>query len=426
LKEDKLVTSSNKEALPVDLDYVREHFNPIDQRLVNDGPMGSGPYWTAIDLMLEHCPVTHSDGRWFGAPEGAWVVNDYDDIMAVIQDPETFSNRVRKGLDPDEPPQILFDTDPPLLLEYRRLLQPHLSLKSVARFEQQARAIANELIDSFIDSGRCENFASQFSYKFSTRIQWAGLVGVREEDADHEQLLDWMLTIIHKRFEPEFAEAHRSWIAWIRNLVAERRAGERRDDLIDGLLHSEVEGHPLTDDEITRVLMSLILGGVTATADAITAVLFWISSQPELQDRLRADKSLIPQAIEEILRVEPPAISAPRRCTRDAVVGGHEIKAGQQLMLHYAAANRDPSRFEHPHDIDLDRRRTAHLSFGAGHHRCLGSNFARLMLRLVTETCLERMEGIRVTPGEESHRIAGVGWMIDRFPMSFTPAGQSA
>lgn len=402
----------------VDLDWVSGHFSPIDQRLAGEGPLLGDGLWSAIDLMLEHCPVVRSDGRWFGCPEGGWVVSRYEDVRAIMQNPEVFSSRVKKGLGDHEPAQIPFDIDPPSLLEYRRFLQPHFTIHAVARFESVAREIIAQLIDSFVESGKCADFVDEVSYPFSMLVQWKSLVGVEEEH--HERVMDWVLTVIHRRFEPEFERARQAWMNWIGELIDQRRSEPRRDDLIDGLLYDEMQGRLLSDDEITRIIMSVTLGGVTALADAISNPVLRLAVYPELQERLRGDLGVLPRAIEEFLRIEGSATGHPRRCTRDVVVGGEELKAGEQLFLHVAAANRDPAQFEDPNVLNIDRDRNPHLTFGVGHHRCLGSNFARMCLRVVLEEVLLRMHDIKLIDNDPPQRTAGIGWMVSHLPLSFT------
>jgi cytochrome P450 len=209
-------------------------------------------------------------------------------------------------------------------------------------------------------------------------------------------------------------------VGWINESIKRRRSGPRRDDLIDGLFHKEMQGRLLTDDEISRIMEIMIIGGVTATADSIANILYRLAMYPDLQERLRAEPEQLPAAIEEFFRIEPAVTGFPRRCTRDTVLGGQKIKADDQLFVHTAAANRDPQEFEHPHEFNLERGRNRHLTFGAGHHRCIGSNFARQNLRIVFETILERMRDIRLVEDDPPKRTAGVGWMVDYLPLTFT------
>ncbi len=167
--------------------------------------------------------------------------------------------------------------------------------------------------------------------------------------------------------------------------------------------------------------MIMILGGFSSTGDAIANILFRLAVYPDLQERLRADRSVLTNALEELLRIEPPVTGLARRCTRDTVIGGQEIKAGEHLFYHIAAANRDPNEFENPLRVDFDRKRNRHLSFGAGRHRCLGSNFARQNLKVVFEEILSRMQNIRLIDGDLPERLANVAWGMSRLPLAFDP-----
>jgi cytochrome P450 len=366
--------------------------------------------------MLKHCPVVHSDGRWYGCPDGGWVINRYDDVMDVIRDTDAFSNHVKKGDFEDEPVEIPFDLDPPLLLEYRRILRPHLTVKSVAKFEPVSRAIITDLINSYIDTGRCD-IVAQLSKPFSAKIQLGKLVGL--DEGDHEQLLSWVTTFVNGHHDPGYVPAVTAFLAWILETITWRRTQPARDDLIQALFVARIDGRPLSDDEMTRIMMSMIIGGLSATADAISNTVFRLARYPELQVRLREDLTLLPVAIEEFLRIEPPATAPPRRCTRDTTVAGTTIRAGEQLSVHLAAANRDPAVFEDPNEVVLDRKRSSHLTFGAGHHRCLGSNFARLNLRVAFEEILTRMRDIRLVEDDPPRRVASSQWGVAYLPVTF-------
>jgi cytochrome P450 len=204
--------------------------------------------------------------------------------------------------------------------------------------------------------------------------------------------------------------------------IRRRREEPRRDDLIDALMHGTIEdGRPLTEDEIRGVMMIMILGGFSSTGDAIGNILLRLAVYPELQEQLRSDLSSLPNALEELLRIEPPVTGLTRRCTRDVEIGGHQLKEGDQLFYHIAAANRDPAEFEDPLALDFGRKRSRHLAFGAGHHRCIGSNFARQNLRVVFEEILTRMHDIRIPAGEIPTRTANVAWGLAHLPLEFTP-----
>jgi cytochrome P450 len=402
----------------VDLAYLTAHFNPDDPRLVGEGPLLGDGLNEAIDLMLTQCPVVHSDATWTGMPEGGWVVSRYEDVMTVLRDSEVYSSIKKKGLG-DEPYMPPFEADPPIHTHFRHLLQPYLSLASVAKFEPTSRAIITRYIDEFIESGRCDDAMSQLCRPFSAGVQWRWLVGIDEVDID--QMREWIEIWIYRHFEPEFEEANRAWIQWIDDTVARRRQLPRQDDLIDALVHGEIQNRPLTDEEIRGVMMIIILGGVTTTADVIGNTLLRMAVYPEFQERLRANLDSLPQAVEELLRIEPPLIGLARRCTRDTVLAGREIKAGDHVFYNIPAANRDHGEFEDPEEIDLSRVRNRHLAFGAGRHRCLGSNFARLNLQVAFEEILARLQDIRIPEGAQPARTPNVAWGMAHLPIEFTP-----
>jgi cytochrome P450 len=401
-----------------DLSYLREHFNPEDPALVGEGELLGDAFWDAVDTMVERCPVTPTDRSFIGLPEGGWIVSGYAEVMEVIGDPARFSSQIRRGA-ADEPVLIPMDLDPPLLLEYRQLLSPFLSLRAVAPFAPLARQIVSRLLDDVVPAGECDDLIARVCYPFASEIQWGWLVGV--DDFDRDRVLEWVIAWTHKHFEPEYAVAEREWHEWTKDVIARRRAGPRRDDLIDALLHGSIKGRPLSDDEAVGIMMIMIIGGVTTTADAIGNILLRLAVTPTLQQRLRDEPKLLPRAIEELLRVESPALGPARRCTRDTELGGHTIRAGEQLFVHLAAANRDPARFEHAREVDVERRGNPHLAFGAGHHRCLGVTFARQNLRVVLEEMLARMDDIHLPSGDAAERLPGIVWGLKRLPLAFTP-----
>jgi cytochrome P450 len=218
---------------------------------------------------------------------------------------------------------------------------------------------------------------------------------------------------------------NREWWDWMQETIDRRREEPHRDDLIDGLLHSEVEGRPLTDDEIVRVLMIMILGGVTTTTDTITSVMLRLAVTPGMQEELAGNLEVMPRAVEEFLRIEPPATGISRKARRDVEVGGQQLKAGDNLFYHIPAANRDPRKFEDPLEVRFDRARNPHFTFGGGIHRCIGASFARQNLRIVFEQIVTRMPELRLVEGDPPERMAGIGWMMKRLPIAFTPGPRS-
>jgi len=405
-----------------DLEWVSEHFSPLDERLVGTGDTLGDGLWQSVDLMLEQCPVPHTDASFYGCPEGGWIVNRYADVLEVLSHPETFSNSFQHGPTP-EPAMIPIDIDPPLHKEFRRLLQPYFAVKTVAKFQPLAEEIITRLIDQVVETGRVDDVVTQIAQPFSSEVQWGWLMGV--DAVDHKRVLEWMRIWIHEHFEPTFAPMEKEWIDWTLETIQRRRDEPRRDDLIDGLLYAEVEGKALTDDEIVRIMMIMILGGVTTTTDTIANVMLRLAVTPGMQEELANDLSLMPKAVEEFLRIESPGTGISRKCTRDVEVGGQELAEGDHLFYHIAAANRDPRKFEDPHTVRFDRPRNPHFAFGGGAHRCIGASFARQNLRIVFEQIVTRMPDLRLVDGDPPKRAAGIGWMLERLPVEFTPGPKS-
>jgi cytochrome P450 len=239
------------------------------------------------------------------------VVSRHEDLTRLLRDPGLFSSKTRRGVQ-EERPLIPFEVDPPELLAYRRLLQPFFTLSEAQAFVPTARELVTKHLDGFVSQGRCDDLVSRFARPLASEIQWSWLVGL--DELDHAQLLDWMMIWLHKHFEPEFAEAEKSWVAWIQSTIDRRRREPRRKDLIDTLLHEEMNGRRLTDDEIIGVVLLLIIGGVPAVTDVVGNLVLRLAVDPELQDRLRSEPELIPQAIEEsVRRVCVASPSASRR-----------------------------------------------------------------------------------------------------------------
>ena len=180
---------------------------------------------------------------------------------------------------------------------------------------------------------------------------------------------------------PDRGKAWQDMHAWIGRFVEARRHQPRRGDVVDAVLAAEIEGEPITEDAVIGVIQLLILGGLETTAGALGQFMIRFCHEPEIPARLRAHPERIPDAAEELLRLEPPFIAIARTAMTDTEIGGRRIRAGDKVLIYWASANRDEGEFACPADFDLDRASNRHLAFGAGPHRCAGSNLARLNLR---------------------------------------------
>lgn len=390
----------------------------FDERLIErfdhyDPALVENPYEVFAALREGGAP------RWSDAYGGVWVVSSYRDVYEVAHDPETFSSA--SGVSIPSPhfspkqPLVPIEIDPPRHRDLRQLASRAFSPEAARGLEDDVRRVANELIDDFIGRGRAD-LASEFAFQLPTIvISW--IMGVDVED--RQRFRDWTVGLLDFGKPDAALEAAREFSAYCRALIGRRR-GDPRDDITSTLVQSTVDGRPLTDRELLGYLIELIAAGHETTTSAIGSYLLHLGSDDALRDRLVADPTLIPGAVEEFLRFESPVQVLQRRVTRDVVLGGTAIRQGDTVVLLWGSANRDSAEFTDADEFDLDRFPNRHIAFGSGMHRCLGSHLARLELRVSLEEVLRRMPDYHVVPGG-SVRAMGITRGVRRLEVTFAP-----
>ena len=342
----------------------------------------------AYDGMRERCPVAYSD--FLG-----WSLFRHQDIVRVLNDPDTFSNAVSRHLSvPD-------GMDPPEHTEFRRMIMPYFRPERVDAFEPQCREIAANLLQSLLERDELE-FIGDFAHWFAVRIQCASLGWPLEMC---EPLRLWT----QKNHQATFArdrqamtEIAREFEGYVHQLLQSRRAAgaQAGDDITSSLLRQEVQGRPLRDDEIVSVLRNWTVGEVGTISAALGILVHYLSQHPDLQQQLRAQPSLLPAAIEEILRIHGPLVANRRITTRPVEIGGRKIGAGERLSLIWISANRDGRVFEDPEAYRADSDQAENLLYGAGIHVCPGAPLARMEMRVAMEELLGRTTGIAPIPAK--------------------------
>jgi len=340
--------------------------------------------------MRDSCPVAHSEN--YG---GFWFLTKSDDIFAVEQDPETWSVKPTMLVPPvADFPMIPIDIDLPELAEYRRILLPLFTPQALAKVEGSVRTVARGLAEKFVASG--ETDASGMYARPLPTIFFSRLAGFPEED--WPKFDEWIDSVFYERVEnPErAAAAGREVRDYFDDLIDKYRDGTAAEvgsgNVMDHLLSAEINGRPLTRDELLSYCYLLFLGGLETTAWAIRGSLWYLGQHLDDQRYLRENLDAVPGAAEEFLRTLSPVQAMGRTCKADTVIRGQEIKAGDRVVLVFGAANRDPDVYDDPDDIKIDRKENRHLAFGAGHHRCLGSNLGRRELVIGLE------EFLRIVP----------------------------
>jgi cytochrome P450 len=354
------------------------------------------PIW---DDLRSRCPVAHSDR--YG---GTWLPVRHDDIAAVAYDTEHFTSRsvvvseVRPG--PEDLPAPIgiappITSDPPFHAVARRMLLPAFAPKPIAALEPFTRDLCRELLDA--TAGKSEfDAAVEYARHIPLRVI-IGMLGFPQEDADiFRHFIQQVLEDVDMSAEERLALIADGEIdAYMDAQIAAHRA-EPRDDLTSFLVSAELDGQKLLPEHIRGTMVLLMIAGIDTTWSAIGAALWHLGSHPDDRRRLAAEPVLMDTAVEELLRAYAPVTMA-RLVAKDFDLGGQSLHEGDWLLLPFPAANRDPEAFADPAEVHLDRADNRHAAFGLGIHRCLGSNLARMELRVALEEWMARYPEFEVS-----------------------------
>lgn len=358
--------------------------------------------------LRETCPVGYSER--YG---GFWFLTKNEDIFNAEQDWQTFSvapSMLLPAFGTNEP-MIPIDIDPPLHTAYRKILLPMFTPRAVDDLTPFVVETAHRLADE-VSANEIGDIGLGYARPLPT-IVFCTLMGYPEED--WHQFDRWVDEIIYHRDEhPEVsARAGAEVREYLWNLVERRRAEPPRDDITGRLLTAEIDGRPITDEEILNYQYLMFVAGLDTTAWAIRASLWHLARHPEDQQRLRDEPELVGSAVEEFLRTLSPVQAMARTATRDVEVGGCPIKQGERVVLAFGSGNRDEDAYPDPDRILIDREQNRHFAFGVGIHRCLGSNLGRREVLVALREFLARVPPFEaVDPDEPWH---GVGPLTVRF-----------
>ncbi len=362
------------------------------------------PQWTADPYAIwedlrNRCPVAYS-GRY----GGTWLPVRHADVAAVAYDTEHFTsqgvvvNETRPG--PEDLPAPIgpappITSDPPFHALARRLLLPPFSPKAIAALEPFTRATCNELLDTLAAEGRTlADAATDFAQHIPVRVI-AKMLGFPLADADRfREYIKLVLEDVDRppeEREERFAEFEAYLDARIDDHVA-----APREDLTSYLIEAELDGQRLAREHVRGTMLLLMVAGIDTTWSAIGASLWHLAGHRADRRNLVDRPDLIGRAVEELLRAYAPVTMA-RLVDREVELGGRTLSPGDWLLLPFPAANRDPEAFERADEVVIDRTINRHAAFGLGIHRCLGSNLARMELRVAIETWLERYPEFELT-----------------------------
>ena len=288
---------------------------------------------------------------------------------------------------------IPLEIDPPEHRGYRSHFNVPLSPREVAKREDAIRASAVELIEAFQSAGHCD-FVEQFAVHFPVRI-FMDLFGMPRED--FHKILDYEYKLLHVSNTIETrAQAARDIYDYLLELIAEKRANPK-DDLASSILEFTVDDRPLTDKEIMGMYFLLFVGGLDTVASSLGFAWRYLASNPEAQQALRDNPDLIPSAVEEFFRMHS-VVEVRRSVTEDMEFHGVQLKQGDFVNCITAVASLDSKEFADPLTADFERSPNRHCAFVFGPHRCMGSNLARLEIRIALEEWLNRIPNFSVAP----------------------------
>lgn len=345
-----------------------------------------------LDELRSRAPIA-----WSTAHDGFWVVTDHEHVVEGLADYATFSSSAGPAIpaNPFGTRHIPVAFDPPDHAVYRKVLNVWFSKAEILKREPQIKAMVEGFVRDLATRGSWD-FVSDLA-NVSPGAVSLSILGW--DPAQRVELLNVMSVSLRNQANPDpvvkAENAQRN--AWFREQIlreAEDRRTAPRDDLMTVLATEPIiGGKHLTDEELTDMVVLLILAGFHTTSGAFTALMVHLEEHPEDKARLMADRDLIPAAIEEIVRIYSPATAHARIVTEDTELGGVSMKKGDWTLFVNMAANHDAAAFPDPERVDLDRDRSKSMAFGWGVHRCLGLHLARLILRLEIEAVFDLLPG---------------------------------
>ncbi|MBV9803800.1 MAG: cytochrome P450 [Solirubrobacterales bacterium] len=394
--------------------------------------------WEVFELLQREAPVyRHPEpgGRGF------WALTAYDDVAAVLRDPKTFSSELGGAARIEDLPEDVLEArrnflefDPPKHGRYRRLISTSFTPGAVGRYEEWLRGLIAGRLHRVVGTGPFD-LVSELAAPIPIQVL-ARLLGLPEADLPRLiSLGDRLLVDTDPEFVGELAYAagraedrYKPFGSpWGEELCAlgrayydDRRAWPR-DDVLTLIAKATLDGRPLSDRDLDNIFALLIVAGNETTRQAIALGTLALATHPDEYARLRADRSLIASATEELLRYASPVWYFRRTTTRPVQVREVRIEAGEKVVIWFAAANRDPAHYPDPHRLDLARNPTDQLTFGrGGPHHCLGAHLARLEVRVFLEELVARVAEVQPA-GEALRHRSNFTNGLKRLPVRLSP-----
>ncbi len=385
---------------------------------LTDGTFYGGDPFPAFAWMRQHAPA------YFDESSGVWGITRYADIKEISKDPETFSNA--GGIRPDSGAlPMMIDFDAPEHVRRRRLVSEGFTPRRIRESEEGIRVICDAIIDRVCEAGSAD-FVRDIAAPLPM-IVIGNMLGVAPEDRD--DLLRWSDDMLKSLGSPDpgamelAATAAMEYAEYVTAVAAQRKRDNQSDDLIGTLVHAEIDGDRLDDSSVIYESLLILIGGDETTRHVISGGMFELLRHPDQLENLTANRSLMPGAVEEMLRWVSPIKNMARQMTRDVEFAGETLGKGQKLLLLYPSGNRDETVFDRPEIFDITRTPNDHMAFGFGSHFCLGNRLARMELSVMFDRLLDRLPDIALAEdAEPPKRAANFVSGYETMPVVFTPS----
>jgi len=369
----------------------------------------------ALSAMLREQRV-HSIENMF------YLLTHREDVEAALRKPAVFTSRPEAVQLGNVRPLIPLSVDPPKHVKYRRILDPLFAPKHMALLDGEVAELVNQTMDRFAGSGTCD-FHEDFAVPLPCTV-FLRLMGLPLEDLDlFLEMKDGIIRPSGPTMEAQAPTRQRTAQAiyeYFEKTLAERRRVPT-EDLLARIMRSEVDGVGLTDEEILDICFLFIIAGLDTVTDTLDCIFGHLSQNPGHRQQVATDESVIPSAIEELLRWESPVPAVPRVLGEDIEIDGCPMRAGEHVMLLIGAANTDDAAHPGVDSVDLLRNPNPHLAFGGGVHRCLGSHLARVELRVAMREWHKRIPEYELVPGTVLEYTEGLR-SLHHLPLQFPPA----
>jgi cytochrome P450 len=392
------------------------------------------PLLDTFDRLREETPVAKvvAEDDVF---EPFWLITRYDDVMRISKDNKTFLNNPKPVVFATRDAtafaqqatgsNMLVDSlvvfDAPIHPKYRKLTQDWFMPRNLEKIESEIRGLANKRIDAMIEAGEEVDFVKTVAAPMPLHVIMQ-ILGIPEEDEPR------MLMLTQQMFGGQDADlsgsgmenmtpeqvlqlvsgAVKNFEDYFAGIAAARRANPT-DDVASVIANAKVDGKPLPDRDMAGYYIIMAAAGHDTTSATMSGAMLALARDPEQFAKVKADRSLLPGLVEEAIRWTTAVQHFMRTAAEDVEIGGQQIKAGDWMMINYVAANHDPTQFDNPRAFDASRSPNRHMAFGAGAHQCLGLHLARLQIKVLFDTLLDRIDSVELAgePARSSSTFVG-------------------